>query len=160
MSLSASHATWNEVHAHLAGNGLAVLPFGVCEQHDSHLPLNTDTVLAQALAAAIAERLGARAAATARRPRHRTKSRRWAVLTGEASIGRRFSRACCPNSATAPFSRRVSIRPWTAESFGVPPGHPSPADAARRNASASDDIARQRAALGREQPAGEADQPR
>jgi creatinine amidohydrolase len=59
VSLSASHATWTDVHAHVAGNGLAVLPFGAYEQHGPHLPLNTDTVLAEALAAGIAERVGA-----------------------------------------------------------------------------------------------------
>ena len=37
---------------------LVVVPVGSVEQHGPHLPLDTDTVIAQAVAAAIAERLG------------------------------------------------------------------------------------------------------
>lgn len=39
--------------------GLAVLPVGAFEQHGSHLPLATDSLIAGALAAGFAEKLGA-----------------------------------------------------------------------------------------------------
>ncbi len=35
-----------------------VVPVGSCEQHGPHLPLHTDTVIAEALATALAERIG------------------------------------------------------------------------------------------------------
>lgn len=42
------HATWTDV-----GEPLLVVPVGSCEQHGPHLPLDTDTVIAEALAAAL-----------------------------------------------------------------------------------------------------------
>jgi mycofactocin system creatininase family protein len=40
------------------GRPIVVVPVGSCEQHGPHLPLYTDTVIAQALATALAERIG------------------------------------------------------------------------------------------------------
>lgn len=43
----------------LRRNPTAVLPFGSIEQHGAHLPCGTDTLIAERLAKAVAERLGA-----------------------------------------------------------------------------------------------------
>lgn len=48
-------ATWPEV----ASDGLVLVPVGSLEQHGPHLPLDTDTVIATAVAAGVAARLGA-----------------------------------------------------------------------------------------------------
>jgi creatinine amidohydrolase len=45
--------TWTDV-----GSPILVVPVGSCEQHGPHLPLHTDTVVATALARALAERRG------------------------------------------------------------------------------------------------------
>lgn len=58
MTVDAGIAAWPEVAAALNG-GVAVLPFGACEQHGHHLPQSTDTIVAQAVAAGLAERLDA-----------------------------------------------------------------------------------------------------
>ena len=42
---------WTDV-----GSPILVVPVGSCEQHGPHLPLHTDTVIATALARALAER--------------------------------------------------------------------------------------------------------
>jgi creatinine amidohydrolase len=58
--LDAATAAAPEVAAHLVGSrGVAVLPFGALEQHGPHLPVSTDTITAQAVAAALADRLDA-----------------------------------------------------------------------------------------------------
>jgi creatinine amidohydrolase len=58
--LVAATATAPEVAAHLArSRGIAVLPFGALEQHGPHLPLSTDTITAEAVASALADRLDA-----------------------------------------------------------------------------------------------------
>jgi mycofactocin system creatininase family protein len=44
--------TWREVHR--AGRALLVVPLGSCEQHGPHLPLDTDTRIAVALADGLA----------------------------------------------------------------------------------------------------------
>lgn len=60
MRLEAATATAPEVAGHLAGSrGIAVLPFGALEQHGPHLPLATDTITAEGVAAALADRLDA-----------------------------------------------------------------------------------------------------
>jgi creatinine amidohydrolase len=56
--LDGASASWTDVQAHLAGGHPVVLPFGAYEQHGPHLPLRTDTVLANALARRVAERVG------------------------------------------------------------------------------------------------------
>jgi creatinine amidohydrolase len=57
--LDARSASWKDVEEHVAGNGLAVLPFGALEQHGPHLSLDTDTVLASGVAGAVADALDA-----------------------------------------------------------------------------------------------------
>jgi creatinine amidohydrolase len=49
--------TWREVEA--APPQLLVVPIGSLEQHGPHLPLDTDTRIARAVAAEVAQRLGA-----------------------------------------------------------------------------------------------------
>jgi len=49
--------TWAEAGA--ASGRLAILPLGACEQHGPHLPLTVDTVLAEGVAAGLAEALDA-----------------------------------------------------------------------------------------------------
>ena len=49
-----SSRTWTELAADRPP--LVCVPVGSCEQHGPHLPLDTDTVIAQALAGALAER--------------------------------------------------------------------------------------------------------
>lgn len=49
--------TWTELRARAAGHApLLAVPLGSTEQHGPHLPLDTDTVIATALAAALAQR--------------------------------------------------------------------------------------------------------
>lgn len=53
-------ASGDEVNAYvLAGGRAALLPFGSLEAHGPHLPLSTDTVIAEHVAMALAERLDA-----------------------------------------------------------------------------------------------------
>jgi creatinine amidohydrolase len=49
-----SSRTWTELAADRSP--LVCVPVGSCEQHGPHLPLDTDTVIAEALATALAER--------------------------------------------------------------------------------------------------------
>jgi mycofactocin system creatininase family protein len=49
-----SSRTWTELAA--GRSPLVCVPVGSCEQHGPHLPLDTDTVIAEALAAALAAR--------------------------------------------------------------------------------------------------------
>lgn len=58
--LRAAGSPWPAVAEHLAATrGIAILPFGALEQHGPHLPLATDTIIAEAVAAALADRLDA-----------------------------------------------------------------------------------------------------
>ena len=50
--------TWEEVRIWLEGSDALILPIGTCEQHGPHLPLSTDTLIAEAFAARIAEETG------------------------------------------------------------------------------------------------------
>jgi creatinine amidohydrolase len=52
--------TWEEARDAAAARALAVLPVGAIEAHGPHLPLETDVIIAQAMARAGAERLAAR----------------------------------------------------------------------------------------------------
>lgn len=54
--LDAETATWMACQAFLARHPHAILPLGATEQHGPHLPQNTDTLIAQALARRVAER--------------------------------------------------------------------------------------------------------
>jgi creatinine amidohydrolase len=51
---------WTEVAALERGRSVALLPVGAIEAHGPHLPLGTDCVIAEAMAAAAAERLDRR----------------------------------------------------------------------------------------------------
>ncbi len=53
----AAHSTWPQIAA--ATNTIAILPVGSCEQHGPHLPLSTDTIIAERLSQAVAEQLNA-----------------------------------------------------------------------------------------------------
>ena len=54
--LDAAIATWQECRDFLQRHPCAILPLGATEQHGPHLPQNTDTILAEALACRVAER--------------------------------------------------------------------------------------------------------
>ena len=53
--LNAATATWPECRDFLKRHPYAILPLGATEQHGPHLPQNTDTILAEALAKRVAE---------------------------------------------------------------------------------------------------------
>ena len=53
--LDAATATWPECRDFLRDTPFAILPLGATEQHGPHLPQNTDTVLAEALALDVAK---------------------------------------------------------------------------------------------------------
>ena len=82
------------------------LPMGSIEQHGPHLPLNTDTVLAEALTGRIVERLGERlrpvaAAGAADRPVARAR-----LGAGHAvAVGLRHDARCCAISAARSRAR-------------------------------------------------------
>jgi creatinine amidohydrolase len=48
--------TWRQAHARASGSPLLAVPLGSTEQHGPHLPLDTDTRIATALAAGLARR--------------------------------------------------------------------------------------------------------
>ncbi|GAB3422446.1 creatininase family protein [Haloparvum alkalitolerans] len=50
--------TWPELGSYVAEESVAVVPLGSTEQHGPHLPLATDHLIAEALAAAAADRTG------------------------------------------------------------------------------------------------------
>ncbi|AMN41430.1 creatininase family protein [Rhodoplanes sp. Z2-YC6860] len=52
------HLTFQEVRSSLRETSILCLPMGSMEQHGPHLPLNTDSVLAEALTGKIVERWG------------------------------------------------------------------------------------------------------
>ena len=54
--LDAATSTWQECRDYLSEYPCAILPLGATEQHGPHLPQNTDTILAEALARAVAEK--------------------------------------------------------------------------------------------------------
>jgi creatinine amidohydrolase len=57
--------TWCDVRDALArGHDRVVVPFGACEQHGGHLPLETDTLLGDGLGLLLAERIDALCAPT------------------------------------------------------------------------------------------------
>jgi creatinine amidohydrolase len=57
--LEAATATWVEVKQKLAAPTVAILAVGALEQHGPHLPLATDTLMADGVARRLAERLDA-----------------------------------------------------------------------------------------------------
>lgn len=50
--------TWKEVAAYLKTDQRLIVPIGTCEQHGPHLPLNTDTLVADKLAEYLSEETG------------------------------------------------------------------------------------------------------
>jgi creatinine amidohydrolase len=50
--------TWQEVKEYLKRNPSLLLPIGTCEQHSLHLPLNTDTLVAEKVAQDISDITG------------------------------------------------------------------------------------------------------
>ena len=50
--------TWPEVEAYLESNHHLILPVGTCEQHGLHLPLDTDTIIANRIADVLSEEAG------------------------------------------------------------------------------------------------------
>lgn len=50
--------TWQEVRDYLATRDALIVPIGTCEQHGAHLPLASDTLIAEAFAERIAEETG------------------------------------------------------------------------------------------------------
>jgi creatinine amidohydrolase len=49
---------WKEVDEYLRSNPQMIVPVGTCEQHGPHLPLNTDTLVADRLAEYLSEETG------------------------------------------------------------------------------------------------------
>jgi creatinine amidohydrolase len=47
--------TWKDVQSYLERSRSLIVPVGTCEQHGRHLPLSTDTLIAEAFAAAVSE---------------------------------------------------------------------------------------------------------
>lgn len=52
------HCSHDEIAAYFAANDLVIIPTGSCEQHGFHLPLITDTAIAEALADQVAQQEG------------------------------------------------------------------------------------------------------
>jgi len=50
--------TWKEVAEYLKKNRQLIVPVGTCEQHGPHLPLNTDTLVADKLAEYLSQETG------------------------------------------------------------------------------------------------------
>ncbi len=64
MTLDVARLTMPEFHERVAEGRWLILPCGTCEEHGPHLPLGSDTLEAEALARAVAERTGALVAPT------------------------------------------------------------------------------------------------
>jgi len=56
--------TWQEVRDYLVTRDALIVPIGTCEQHGAHLPLSTDTRIAEAFADRIADETGVAVAPT------------------------------------------------------------------------------------------------
>jgi creatinine amidohydrolase len=50
--------TWKEVAEYLQSDKRLLVPVGTCEQHGPHLPLNTDTLVAEKIAGYLSEKTG------------------------------------------------------------------------------------------------------
>ncbi|MFQ5751428.1 MAG: creatininase family protein [bacterium] len=50
--------TWEEVDSYLEAKDSLILPAGMCEQHSRHLPLNTDTLVAEYIACYLSTETG------------------------------------------------------------------------------------------------------
>jgi creatinine amidohydrolase len=56
--------TWPEVAGYLKANKRLIVPIGTCEQHGGHLPLNTDTLVAEKVAEYLSSETGVMVAPT------------------------------------------------------------------------------------------------
>ena len=50
--------TWRDVRDYLTRSDALIIPVGTCEQHGPHLPLSTDTLIAEAFATRLADEMG------------------------------------------------------------------------------------------------------
>jgi creatinine amidohydrolase len=50
--------TWEEVSFYLRKNDSLIIPVGMCEQHSKHLPLNTDTIVAEYISKYLSQKTG------------------------------------------------------------------------------------------------------
>jgi creatinine amidohydrolase len=55
MSVLFAEKSWPEIGEYIQRKGLVILPIGQVEEHGPHLPLNTDIVIAEGVARAVAE---------------------------------------------------------------------------------------------------------
>ncbi len=62
--MNLAEMTWKDVEGYLAGADALIVPVGTCEQHGLHLPLSTDTLIAEAFAGKISEATGVPVAPT------------------------------------------------------------------------------------------------
>lgn len=81
--------TWREVEALDRGRAVALLPVGALEAHGPHLPLDTDVIIAEAMARAAAERLARRGLIPVLLPSLRYSPALFAAgFPGTVSVGR------------------------------------------------------------------------
>jgi len=59
-----SEMTWQDAREYLESSDSLILPIGTCEQHGPHLPLATDTLIAEAFASGVSEATGVAVAPT------------------------------------------------------------------------------------------------
>lgn len=59
-----SDMTWQGVRAYLERTDALIIPVGTCEQHGPHLPLSTDTLVAEAFAGRLSDETGVAVAPT------------------------------------------------------------------------------------------------
>lgn len=57
MSIYFAHKTWVELEDYIKKNSLIILPVGTIEEHGKHLPVETDTTIAEKVAQAIGEEM-------------------------------------------------------------------------------------------------------
>ena len=92
-----SHIHWPQVDARVAANWIAVLPLAATEQHGPHLPLGTDTMIAQAYLARVRETLAREIPAT---------------FLPLQEVGLSTEHIAYPGTLTLPY--HVAIRHWLA----------------------------------------------
>lgn len=57
--MEAKYVSKEVIRNHIQSNGIAILPVGACEQHGYHLPLGTDSILAENISKEISVKTGA-----------------------------------------------------------------------------------------------------
>jgi creatinine amidohydrolase len=55
MSIFFAEKSWPELKEYIEKNALVIVPFGTIEEHGLHLPVNTDAVIAEGVAAAVGD---------------------------------------------------------------------------------------------------------